>query len=63
MYAIVVIYLAMLCTFKPNHAPRCNVNKADFDNMHAAFYTTYVTDILPKSLDQEVSVDIVYMNL
>ena len=45
----VCIYFHLSCysTFKPNHTgPRYNVYRADFDSMHAAFYTIDWPDIM-----------------
>ena len=44
----VCIYFHLSCysTFKPNHTPRYNVYRADFDSMHAAFSTIDWPDIM-----------------
>ena len=44
----VCIYFHLSCysTFKPNHTPRYNVYRADFDSMHAVFYTIDWPDIM-----------------
>ena len=38
---------------KPNPTPRYNVNRADFDNMHAALYTIDWLDIMEPMNTQE----------
>ena len=46
-------HLSCYSTFKPNHTPRHNVNRADFDSMHAAFYTIDWPDIIEPMNTQE----------
>ena len=46
-------HLSCYSTFKPNETPRYNVNRADFDNMHAALYTIDWLDIIEPMNTQE----------
>ena len=46
-------HLSCYSTIKPNHTPRYNVNRADFDSMRAAFHTIDWPDIMEPMNTQE----------